>query len=140
MAQGQPMLRRLQGDVGAGKTLVALMALLNAVEAGAQGAMLAPTEILARQHFATLQRILAGVPVNIAILTGREMGRARESTLMGLADGSINILVCTHSIFQAVVKSKTLAIVLVAEPQIGRASCSETGGQYGLIPGLAVCI
>src|SRR3546814_267161 len=91
------------------------MALLNAVEAGAQGAMLAPTEILARQHFATLQRMLAGVPVNIAILTGREKGRARESTLMGLADGSINILVGTHAIFQEAVKYKNLALAVVDE-------------------------
>jgi hypothetical protein len=63
---------------------VALMALLTAVEAGAQGALLAPTEILARQHFDTLSRQLAGLPVNVAILTGREKGRAREATLMGL--------------------------------------------------------
>ena len=74
------MLRLLQGDVGSGKTLVALMAMLTAVEAGAQAALLAPTEILARQHFDTLSRQLAGLPVNVAILTGREKGRAREST------------------------------------------------------------
>lgn len=115
MAQGQPMLRLLQGDVGAGKTLVALMALLNAVEAGAQGAMLAPTEILARQHFATLQRMLAGVPVNIAILTGREKGKVRESTLMGLADGSIDILVGTHAIFQEAVAYRNLALAVIDE-------------------------
>lgn len=115
MAQVQPMLRLLQGDVGAGKTLVALMALLNVVEAGAQGAMLAPTEILARQHFATLQKMLAGVPVNIAILTGREKGRVRESTLMGLADGSIDILVGTHAIFQEAVAYKKLALAVIDE-------------------------
>ena len=73
------MLRLLQGDVGSGKTLVALMAMLIAVEAGAQAALLAPTEILARQHYETLSRMLAGLPVNVAILTGREKGRARES-------------------------------------------------------------
>ena len=84
------MLRMLQGDVGSGKTLVALRAMLAAVEAGTQAALLAPTEILARQHFATLQRMLGGLPVNLAILTGRDKGRVRESTLMGLADGSIN--------------------------------------------------
>ena len=91
MAQSQPMLRLLQGDVGAGKTLVAAMAMLIAVEAGAQAAFLAPTEILARQHFETLQRLLAGLPVNLAILTGRDKGRTREATLMGLADGSIRL-------------------------------------------------
>ncbi|MFN3435812.1 MAG: DEAD/DEAH box helicase, partial [Sphingomonas sp.] len=71
MAQTAPMLRLLQGDVGSGKTLVAAMSLLVAVEAGAQGAMLAPTEILARQHYETLRKTLAGVDVQIAVLTGR---------------------------------------------------------------------
>ncbi|WP_070151273.1 ATP-dependent DNA helicase RecG [Sphingobium phenoxybenzoativorans] len=115
MVQATPMLRLLQGDVGSGKTLVALMALLNAVEAGAQGAMLAPTEILARQHFATLQKMLAGLPVNIAILTGREKGKAREATLMGLADGSIHILVGTHAIFQEAVQYRNLALAVIDE-------------------------
>ncbi len=115
MAQPVPMLRLLQGDVGSGKTLVALEALLIAVEAGAQGAMLAPTEILARQHFETLSRQLAGLPVNVAILTGREKGRARESTLMGLADGSIDILVGTHAIFQQSVSYKRLGLAVVDE-------------------------
>jgi ATP-dependent DNA helicase RecG len=103
LAQSRPMLRLLQGDVGAGKTMVALMALLRAVESGMQGVMLAPTEILARQHYAGLQKLLAGMPVNIAILTGREKGSLREATLMGLADGSIHILVGTHAIFQEAV-------------------------------------
>jgi ATP-dependent DNA helicase RecG len=115
LQQDAPMLRLLQGDVGAGKTLVALMALLIAVEAGAQGAMLAPTEILARQHFATLTRMLAGLPVNVAILTGREKGRARDSTLMGLADGSIDILVGTHAIFQQSVNYRRLGLAVVDE-------------------------
>src|SRR3954452_46846 len=115
MAQAVPMLRLLQGDVGSGKTLVALEALLIAVEAGAQGAMLAPTEILARQHFETLSRQLAGLPVNLPILTGREKGRARESTLMGLADGSIDILVGTHAIFQQAVSYKRLGLAVVDE-------------------------
>ncbi|MBY8827838.1 ATP-dependent DNA helicase RecG [Hephaestia mangrovi] len=115
MAQSQPMLRLLQGDVGAGKTLVAAMAMLIAVEAGAQAAFLAPTEILARQHFETLQRLLAGLPVNLAILTGRDKGRTREATLMGLADGSIHILVGTHAIFQQAVAYKELGLVVVDE-------------------------
>ncbi|RVT94821.1 ATP-dependent DNA helicase RecG [Sphingomonas crocodyli] len=115
LRQATPMTRLLQGDVGAGKTLVATMALLAAVEAGAQGAMLAPTEILARQHFDTLSRTLAGIPVNVAILTGREKGRVRESTLMGLADGSIDILVGTHAIFQEAVAYKRLGLAVVDE-------------------------
>jgi len=115
MAQPIPMLRLLQGDVGSGKTLVALMALLNAVEAGGQGAFLAPTEILARQHFASLRALLAGLPVNIALLTGRDKGKARESTLMGLADGSIHILVGTHAIFQEAVAYRNLALAVIDE-------------------------
>ena len=115
MQQEVPMLRLLQGDVGSGKTLVALMALLTAVEAGVQGALLAPTEILARQHYDTLSRQLAGLQVNVAILTGREKGRGREATLMGLADGSIDILVGTHAIFQQAVAYKRLGLVVVDE-------------------------
>ena len=115
IAQSRPMLRLLQGDVGSGKTMVALRALLRAVEAGMQGAMLAPTEILARQHFAGLQKLLSGLPVNIAILTGREKGKLREATLMGLADGSIHILVGTHAIFQEAVTYKSLALAVIDE-------------------------
>ncbi|MGZ8998017.1 MAG: ATP-dependent DNA helicase RecG, partial [Allosphingosinicella sp.] len=113
--QETPMIRLLQGDVGSGKTLVALMALLTAVEAGAQGALLAPTEILARQHFDTLSRMLAGLPVNVAILTGREKGKVREACLMGLADGSIHILVGTHAIFQEKVGYRKLGLAVVDE-------------------------
>jgi len=115
LAQAVPMTRLLQGDVGSGKTLVATMALLVAVEAGAQGALLAPTEILARQHHETLSRLLAGLPVNVAILTGREKGRAREATLMGLADGTIDILVGTHAIFQDKVVYRRLGVAVVDE-------------------------
>ncbi len=115
LAQATPMLRLLQGDVGSGKTLVALNALLIAVEAGMQGAFLAPTEILARQHFVTLQSLLAGLPVNVAILTGRDKGRAREATLMGLADGSIHVLIGTHVIFQDAVTYKSLGLAVVDE-------------------------
>ena len=115
IAQARPMLRLLQGDVGSGKTMVALHALLRAVEAGLQGALLAPTEILARQHFSNLQKTLSGLPVNVAILTGRDKGRVRESTLMGLADGSIDILVGTHAIFQEAVTYKALGLAVIDE-------------------------
>ncbi|MFC4292007.1 ATP-dependent DNA helicase RecG [Sphingorhabdus arenilitoris] len=115
MAQSRPMLRLLQGDVGSGKTMVALMTLLRAVECRMQGALLAPTEILARQHFANLRQMLSGLPVNIAILTGRDKGKAREATLMGLADGSIDILVGTHAIFQEAVTYKSLAVAVIDE-------------------------
>ncbi|HZF96474.1 MAG TPA: ATP-dependent DNA helicase RecG, partial [Allosphingosinicella sp.] len=115
LQQETPMLRLLQGDVGSGKTLVALMAMLTAVEAGTQAALLAPTEILSRQHYDTLSRQLAGLPVNVAILTGREKGRVREATLMGLADGSIDILVGTHAIFQQAVQYRRLGLAVVDE-------------------------
>lgn len=115
LAQAAPMLRLLQGDVGSGKTVVALEAMLIAVEAGAQVALLAPTEILARQHHATLVRMAAGTGVEIALLTGRDKGRAREAILMGLLDGSINIVVGTHAIFQEAVAYRNLALVVIDE-------------------------
>jgi ATP-dependent DNA helicase RecG len=115
MAQSSPMLRLLQGDVGSGKTLVALLAMLAAIESGAQAALLAPTEILARQHYATLQKQLESIGVRVAILTGREKGRPRESVLMGLADGSIDILVGTHAIFQEKVAYKNLGLAVIDE-------------------------
>ena len=115
MAQAVPMLRLLQGDVGSGKTLVAVMAMLSAVESGAQAALLAPTEILARQHHATLLTQLDPIGVRVAILTGREKGRARDSVYMGLGDGSIDILVGTHAIFQEKVAYKNLGLAVIDE-------------------------
>ncbi|MEQ5786856.1 ATP-dependent DNA helicase RecG [Erythrobacter sp. NFXS35] len=115
MAQEAPMLRLLQGDVGAGKTVVALNAMLIAVEAGRQAALLAPTEILARQHYETLRRMLGPTGVEIALLTGRAKGRERESILMGLMDGSIQLLVGTHSIFQDTVAYRDLGLAVVDE-------------------------
>ncbi|HEY0116863.1 MAG TPA: ATP-dependent DNA helicase RecG [Allosphingosinicella sp.] len=115
LGQDVPMLRLLQGDVGSGKTLVALNAMLVAAEAGAQAALLAPTEILARQHYETISRQLAGLPVNAAVLTGRDKGRARDSTLMGLADGSIHILIGTHAIFQEAVNYRRLGLAVIDE-------------------------
>ena len=115
LAQASPMLRLLQGDVGSGKTVVALEAMLIAVEARAQAALLAPTEILARQHYETLTRMAAGTGVTIALLTGRDKGRARESILMGLLDGSIDIVIGTHAIFQDTVAYKNLALVVIDE-------------------------
>src|SRR3954468_16461458 len=115
MAQMTPMLRLLQGDVGSGKTLVVLAAMLTAVESGAQAALLAPTEILARQHHATLLRQLDSIRVRVAVLTGREKGRTRESVLMGLAQGSIDILVGTHAIFQEKVAYKQLGLAVIDE-------------------------
>ncbi len=115
LAQEAPMLRLLQGDVGAGKTVVALKAMLIANEAGKQAALLAPTEILARQHFETLRAMARPTGVEVALLTGRDKGRARESILMGLLDGGIDIIVGTHAIFQDAVAYRDLALVVVDE-------------------------
>jgi len=115
LIQAVPMLRLLQGDVGSGKTLVAVAAMLTAVESKAQAALLAPTEILARQHHATLLGMLDSLGVRVAILTGREKGKARDSVLMGLADGSIDILVGTHAIFQEKVAYKNLGLAVIDE-------------------------
>ncbi len=115
MAQNEPMLRLVQGDVGSGKTLVALFACLAAIESGAQAALLAPTEILARQHHATLCKLAEALPVRIALLTGRDKGRAREALLADLAAGRIDLLVGTHAIFQEAVDYHDLGLVVVDE-------------------------
>jgi ATP-dependent DNA helicase RecG len=106
------MLRLLQGDVGAGKTLVALMAMLRAVEAGAQAALMAPTELLARQHHRTLGRIS---PVPVELLTGSVTGRARAAVLAGLADGSVPIVVGTHALIQEAVAFHDLGLAVIDE-------------------------
>ncbi|QMW21698.1 ATP-dependent DNA helicase RecG [Sandaracinobacteroides saxicola] len=115
MAQRHAMLRLLQGDVGSGKTLVALIAMLTAVEAGAQAALLAPTDLLARQHRAVLEKMLGDLPVRLGFLSGREKGRAREATLAALAAGEIDILVGTHAIFQQGVAYRDLGLAVVDE-------------------------
>ncbi len=109
------MLRLLQGDVGSGKTVVALMAIAHAAEASGQAALMAPTEILARQHLATLQPLAERIGLKAAILTGREKGREREAILAGLADGSIDIAIGTHALFQQAVEFHDLALAIVDE-------------------------
>ena len=115
MAAPERMLRLLQGDVGSGKTVVALLALATAVESGAQGAFMVPTEILARQHLATLSRFCAVAGITVALLTGREKGKAREETLAGLKSGAISILIGTHAIFQDEVEFNDLGLVVIDE-------------------------
>jgi ATP-dependent DNA helicase RecG len=106
------MLRLLQGDVGSGKTLVAIMAMLRAVEAGAQAALMAPTEVLARQHHRTLTRLC---PVPVALLTGSVKGVARRNTLLGLHSGRTPLVVGTHALFQEGVGYKNLALAVIDE-------------------------
>jgi ATP-dependent DNA helicase RecG len=115
MAGAQRMVRLLQGDVGSGKTLVALMALLIAVEAGAQGALMAPTELLARQHAATLAPLAEAAGVRLALLTGREKGAPRAALLAALKNGGVDILVGTHALFSADVEFRDLALAVVDE-------------------------
>ncbi|WP_372991642.1 ATP-dependent DNA helicase RecG [Sulfitobacter sp.] len=115
MASVQRMNRLLQGDVGAGKTLVAFMALLAAVEAGGQGVLMAPTEILARQHLEGLQPLAEQAGVVLEILTGRDKGAERRSKLAALEKGDIQILVGTHAVFQADVSFGDLRLAVVDE-------------------------
>jgi ATP-dependent DNA helicase RecG len=115
LAQPQRMLRLLHGDVGSGKTVVALLAAANVIEAGRQAAFMAPTEILARQHFATIAPLARAAGIRLAILTGRERGREREDILSGLAIGEINLIVGTHALFQEHVAFQDLALAIVDE-------------------------
>jgi ATP-dependent DNA helicase RecG len=115
MSSENRMNRLLQGDVGSGKTLVAFMALLAAVEAGGQGVMMAPTEILARQHLAALQPLAENAGVVVEILTGRDKGHERKDKLVALAKGDIHILVGTHAVFQKDVVFAGLRLAIVDE-------------------------
>jgi ATP-dependent DNA helicase RecG len=115
MASDRRMLRLLQGDVGSGKTVVALLAMLGAVEAGHQAALMAPTELLVRQHMASLEPYAAAAGVRLAMLTGREKGAGREATLKALAAGEIDILVGTHALFTEDVTFRDLGLAVVDE-------------------------
>ncbi|WP_172328006.1 ATP-dependent DNA helicase RecG [Mangrovicoccus sp. HB161399] len=115
MAAETRMSRLLQGDVGAGKTLVAMLALLQAVEAGGQGAMMAPTEILARQHLAGLAPLAEAAGVTMELLTGRDTGQARAAKLARIASGEAGIVVGTHALFQADVAFSDLRLAVIDE-------------------------
>ncbi|PYE27292.1 ATP-dependent DNA helicase RecG [Rhizobium sp. PP-CC-3A-592] len=115
MAREERMLRLLQGDVGSGKTAVALMAMLAAVEAGGQAALMAPTEILARQHFTTLSRLAGPAGVKIDVLTGRTKSRERDAVLERLASGETDIVIGTHALFQDTVSYHRLLLAVVDE-------------------------
>ncbi|NTT85704.1 ATP-dependent DNA helicase RecG [Tabrizicola fusiformis] len=124
------MNRLLQGDVGAGKTLVAFLALLIAVEAGGQGVMMAPTEILARQHHEGLAPLAAAAGVRLDLLTGRDKGAERAAKLAALADGRLQILVGTHAVFQKDVAFHDLRLAVVDEQhRFGVAQRMELGAK-----------
>jgi ATP-dependent DNA helicase RecG len=124
------MNRLLQGDVGSGKTLVAFMSLLIAVEAGGQGVMMAPTEILARQHFAGLEPLARAAGVSLVLLTGRDKGGERAAKLRALAEGRTDILVGTHAVFQKDVIFHDLRLAVVDEQhRFGVAQRMELGAK-----------
>lgn len=115
MATGQQMNRLVQGDVGSGKTLVALMSMLIAIGNGFQACMMAPTEILAEQHFATIRKFLRQMPVRIELLTGIVKGKKREEILNGLLTGEVQILVGTHAVIEDNVQFSRLGLAVVDE-------------------------
>lgn len=115
MGSGRQMNRLLQGDVGSGKTLVALMAMLIATDNGCQACMMAPTEILASQHYETLCRFLDGMSVRVELLTGSVKGKKRETILRDLMAGTVNILVGTHAVIEDTVGFASLGLVIIDE-------------------------
>jgi ATP-dependent DNA helicase RecG len=115
MSEPAPMLRLLQGDVGSGKTLVAALAMARAAEAGLQSAMMAPTDILARQHGATLQPMLDAAGIKMAVLTGRDKAKDRRVILDRLASGDLHVVVGTHALFQDEVVFKDLGVIVIDE-------------------------
>jgi ATP-dependent DNA helicase RecG len=128
LAKPHPMHRLLQGDVGAGKTLVAVSALLVAVQGGHQGALMAPTEVLAEQHYASVTSLLAGLevsdggatlfearPLRVALLTNRIGGKERERVLSEVTDGGIDVLIGTHALIQEAVEFRSLGVVVIDE-------------------------
>ena len=115
MGSGRQMNRLLQGDVGSGKTLVALMTMLIALDNGFQACLMAPTEILAGQHYETIKRFLYGMDVKVALLTGSVKGKKREATLKGLLTGDVQILIGTHAVIEDSVAFSSLGMVVIDE-------------------------
>lgn len=133
MAAEQQMHRLLQGDVGSGKTTIAILALLRAVAGGYQGVLMAPTEILARQHYNKCVTLLESLNVKIALLTGRSKKSEREMILSGLADGSLDILIGTHAILENAVQFRSLGLVIIDEQHrfgVRQRSILEEKGQH----------
>lgn len=115
MGSGRQMNRLLQGDVGSGKTLVALMTMLIALDNGYQACMMAPTEILATQHYETICRFLAGMNVRVELLTGNVKGKRRETILKDLVTGDVQILIGTHAVIEDTVNFSSLGLVVIDE-------------------------
>ena len=115
MKKSQQMVRLLQGDVGSGKTMVAVMAALDAVDMGTQAAILVPTEILARQHMAKIQGFVEPLGLKVVLLTGREKGKAREKILSAIQNGEAHIIVGTHALLESQVEFKNLGLIVIDE-------------------------
>lgn len=115
MAASKRMIRLLQGDVGSGKTIVALLSMVTAVEAGYQAAFLAPTEILAQQQFQSIKKLTAGMNLKVALFTGQNHGEQRKSDLEALESGAIDIAVGTHALLEKSIKFKNLGFVVIDE-------------------------
>jgi len=115
MQSGKRMGRLLQGDVGSGKTIIALLTMLRAVEQGLQAALMVPTEIIAQQHYEKLTQLAAGLGIHIGLLTGSVKGKAREKILADIASGAAHIVIGTHALFQEHVEFKNLALVVIDE-------------------------
>lgn len=133
MSSGSPMNRLLQGDVGSGKTIVAIYAMLLCVENGYQSLIMAPTEILAEQHYLTLLNLLKGFPVNIELVVGSQSPRQRELAMNQIANGTTNIIVGTHALFEEKMEYNKLALVVIDEQHrfgvIQRAKLKEMGSR-----------
>ena len=115
VGSGKQMNRLLQGDVGSGKTLVALMSMLIALDNGYQACMMAPTEILANQHFETIRELLYGMDIRVELLTGSVKGKKREAILIGLLTGDVRILIGTHAVIEDTVNFSSLGLVVIDE-------------------------
>ena len=115
MGSGRQMNRLLQGDVGSGKTLVALMSMLLALDNGFQACMMAPTEILANQHYETIKELLFGMDIRVELLTGSIKGKKREAILIGLLTGDVKILIGTHAVIEDTVNFSSLGLVVIDE-------------------------
>lgn len=137
LAREVPMQRLLMGEVGSGKTIVALAAMLRAVETGGQAALMAPTETLAEQHFATLETLLAGSSIPIAMLTGSSKAASRRRTLEALATGELPLVVGTHALIESTVEFTRLRVVVVDEQHrfgVGQRRRLDAKGPAGLAP------
>ena len=125
VGSGKQMNRLLQGDVGSGKTLVALMSMLMALDNGFQACMMAPTEILANQHYETIRELLYGMEVRVELLTGSVKGKRREAILAGLLTGDIHILIGTHAVIEDTVNFASLGLVVIDEQHLSLIHISE---------------